>query len=87
MTIEAYTPDEIDQLALRALDFCGCLRRMAERGRREELATIALHDKKALEWLGKLEEWAQKTEADLGLQALKAQGQRKALSMRRTRPT
>lgn len=82
MTLEAYTPERLDELALRTLDVCSRLRIMARRSRDAELATFSLHDKKALEWLARLEEWAQKTESDLEVQVLKARGQRKALSMR-----
>lgn len=82
MTLESYSPDELDQLALRTLDVCGRLRQLAQRGREESLPGIALHDKKALEWLGKLEEWIHKTEADLAVQVLKNRGRKKAISMR-----
>jgi hypothetical protein len=82
MTLEAYSPERLDELALRALDVCCRLRRMAQRSRREELGIVSLHDKKALEWLAKLEEWADKTEADLEVQVLRSRGQRKALAVR-----
>lgn len=82
MTLESYSPDELDQLALRALDVCGRLRRLAQSSRQEELAKITLHDKKALEWLSRLEEWVHKTEADLALQTLKNRGRKKAVAMR-----
>ncbi len=55
---------------------------MARRSRDEQLGVVSLHDKKALDWIARLEEWAHKTEADLEVQVRKAQGQRKALSMR-----
>ena len=82
MTLESYSPDELDQLALRALDVCGRLRQLAQSSRAEDLTTITLHDKKALEWLSKLEEWVHKTEADLAVQVLKNRGRRKAMSLR-----
>jgi hypothetical protein len=82
MTLESYSPEELDQLALRALDVCGRLRRLAQSSREEDLDTITLHDKKALEWLSKLEEWIHKTEADLAVQALKNRGRKKAISLR-----
>ena len=85
MTLEAYTPERLDELALRTLDVCSRLRIIARRSREAELATFALHDKKALEWLARLEEWAHKTEADLEVQVLKSRGQRKALSLRNSK--
>ncbi len=82
MTLESYSPDELDQLALRALDVCARLRQFAQTSRSEELGAVELHEKKALEWLGRLEEWLQKTEADLAVQTLKNRGRKKANAMR-----
>jgi hypothetical protein len=82
MTLEPYGPERLDELALRLLDVCAKLRGMARRSRDEQLGAILLHDKKALDWIARLEEWAHKTEADLEVQVLKARGQRKALAMR-----
>jgi hypothetical protein len=47
---------------------------------------VSLHDKKALDWIARLEEWAHKTAGDLEVQVLKARGQRKALAMRPAEP-
>jgi hypothetical protein len=82
MTLEPYGPERLDELTLRLLDVCSKLRGMARRSRDEQLGAVALHDKKALDWIARLEEWAHKTEADLEVQVLKTRGQRKALSMR-----
>jgi hypothetical protein len=35
-----------------------------------------LHDRKALDWIARREEWAHKMAADLEVQALKSRGQR-----------
>jgi hypothetical protein len=78
MTRQPYTPDRLDQLALRVLDVCGRLRSMALRVRGESVDEFLLHDKKALEWLAHLEEWAQKSEADVELVLLRQRGTRRA---------
>jgi hypothetical protein len=57
MTLEAYDPDRLDLLALRLLDVCGRVRVLAGRCRDEELSSVTLHDRKALEWIDKLEDW------------------------------
>lgn len=78
MTLQPYTPDRLDQLVLRVLDVCGRLRGMAQRARDERVEEFPLHDKKALEWLAHLEEWAQKSEADIALASMRQRGTRRA---------
>jgi hypothetical protein len=62
MTLRPYEPHQLDDLSLRLVDLCGRLRRMAERCRDEDLDSIPLNDKKAIEWLENLEVWVQKAE-------------------------
>ena len=57
MTLEPYDPDRLDSLSLRVLDLCARLRNLARQSREEQLPPIDLHDRKALEWLEKLEDW------------------------------
>jgi hypothetical protein len=78
MTLEPYNPDQIDRITLRVLDLCCRLRHIAERSRQEQLPDFSLHDKKALEWLGKLEEWVHKSEADLNVAIFRSKGARRA---------
>jgi hypothetical protein len=78
MTLQPYTPDRLDNLTLRVLDIASRLRTMATRARGEALEEFLLHDKKALEWLAHLEEWAQKADADIELAQLKQRGSRRA---------
>ncbi len=85
MTLETYDPDRFNELALRLMDLTGQLRRIAIRSQQEGLDPLPLNDKKALEWLGKLEEWVLKTEQEVERQSYKALGQRKALAMRRSK--
>ena len=71
MTLEAYRPEQFDQLALRALDLAAELRSMANISRNNAISECPLHDKKALEWLTKLEDWTHKTSARLELLAVR----------------
>ena len=77
MTLQAYDPDEVDQLALRLLDLAATVRQMANRSREQGVSDIALHDKKALEWCAKLEQWANKTNADLEVRILQDKAERR----------
>jgi hypothetical protein len=78
MTLESYEPQEFDELALRLLDIASTLRRLAVRCRQEQLESMAVNDRKALEWLGNVEAWASKAEADLELAILKQRGAQRA---------
>ena len=77
MTLQAYDPDQVDQFALRVLDLAAVLRQMANRSREHGIADFALHDKKALEWCSKLEQWAHKTQADLEVRILQDKAERR----------
>jgi len=81
MVLEPYTPDQLDQIALRVLDVCTQIRDIARRSREQRLEQIPLHDKKALEWLGKLEEWAAKSQRDFDLAQFKQRGARAAAAV------
>jgi hypothetical protein len=78
MTLEPYTPDRLDALALRALDLCARVRNLALTSRSEHLPRVELHDRKALEWLEKLEQWAIVAEAELHKQVLLGKANRAA---------
>ena len=82
MTLESYGPERLDGVSLRLLDLCSRLRAMARRAREAELAGVELNDKKALDWLGRLEEWTRKSEADLELALLKRRGEKRAAGMK-----
>ena len=77
MTLQTYDPEELDQFALRLLDLVATVRQMANRSRERGIADLALHDKKALEWCGKLEQWARKTQADLEVRILQDKADRR----------
>jgi hypothetical protein len=78
MTLEPYDPTRLDALALRLLDLCGRVRSIARTAREAELPAVELHDRKALEWVEKLEEWVVGAEAQLHRQAGLAKGARRA---------
>jgi hypothetical protein len=78
MTLQTYDPYRLDQLALRLLDLAAIVRQMANRSREHGVADVALHDKKALEWCAKLEQWAHKTRADLEVRILQDRAQRRS---------
>jgi hypothetical protein len=84
MVLEPYTPDQLDQIALRVLDVCARIREIARRSREQQMEQVPLHDKKALEWLGKLEEWAAKSERDFELAQYKQRGTKAAVAALRT---
>jgi hypothetical protein len=78
MTLEAYDPDRLDQLALRMLDLCARVRAMARASRDEGLGKLDLHDRKAREHLDRFEEWLYKAEAELPRAIMRERGRRHA---------
>ncbi|MBX9791690.1 MAG: hypothetical protein K2Y37_22435 [Pirellulales bacterium] len=78
MTLEAYNQQRIDELSLRVLEVATSLRNMARLVHENGLQRVAMHDKKALEWLAKLEDWALKSQAALELAAHRTRGARRA---------
>lgn len=70
MTLQTYDPQKLDQFALRLLDVATVVREMARNSREYGIADLALHDKKALEWCAKLEQWARRVQADLEVRIL-----------------
>jgi hypothetical protein len=80
MTLQPYSPEKLDQLALRLLDLAAILREMANRSREHEIADLALHDKKALEWCVKLQNWAHKSQADVELKIRQVKAERRAMA-------
>jgi len=78
MTLQPYQPDELDVLALRLFDLTATLRRMAKRCRDEKIKRFDLHDRKLLEMLGKIEEWAHDAEARLEMEIIRQHGAQRA---------
>ena len=77
MTLQTYDPEKLDQFALRLLDLAAIVRQMASRSREHGIADVALHEKKALEWCAKLEQWAHKTRADLEVKILQQRAEQR----------
>jgi hypothetical protein len=80
MTLQRYSPQKLDQFALRLLDLAGMMREMGNTAREHGIADLALHDKKAQEWCAKLEDWLHKAQADLDVRIRQARARRRALS-------
>lgn len=58
MTKSRYDGDRFEKLALRLFELAGTMKALAQTTREEQLTQLELHDRKAQEWLGKLESWA-----------------------------
>ena len=74
MTLEPYNPDRLDALSLRLLDLCARVRAMGRLSRDQQVDRLELHDRKALEYLDKFEEWLYKAEAELPRALMKHKG-------------
>ncbi len=77
MTLQTYSPHQLDQFALRLLDLAAIVRQAANESREYGIADLPVHDKKALEWCVKLEQWARKTRADLEVRILQHKAERR----------
>jgi len=80
MTLKPYDAQMLNEFALRLLDLAAAMRQMAQRSREHQIEDLALHDKKAREWIGNLERWARKSLADVELKIIEARATQRALS-------
>jgi hypothetical protein len=80
MTLKPYDPQMLNEFALRLLDLAAAMRQMAQRSREHHIEDLALHDKKAREWIGNLERWARKSLADVELKIIETRATQRALS-------
>jgi hypothetical protein len=78
MTLVAYDADRLDETALRILDIAARIRQMAGVVRSEPGVELAIHEKKAAEWLAHLERWAAESQAKLELALVKKKGAKRA---------
>ena len=69
MTREAYDAGRLDALALRLFDVAAQVRRLSLSAHCTGLEQVELHDRKALEWIEKLERWVVGAESDLDRQS------------------
>jgi len=81
MTLQPYSPEELDQFALRLLDLAAIMRNMASLARENGIDDLALHDKKAQEWCVKLAQWSHKVQADLEMRVVQTRAERRAKSL------
>ena len=58
MTKTRFNDERFEKLALRFFELAGAMKALAQTTREEQLTQLELHDRKAQEWLGKLEVWA-----------------------------
>lgn len=79
MTLIPYDAQRLDDIALRILDLAGAVRRMSTLCRENDLSTVNIHDKKAQEWIGRLDDWARDADARLQTAAIKARAVQRAL--------
>jgi hypothetical protein len=80
MTLIAFTPDKLDEVALRILDIATVLRKMSQSSRDYNITGFELHNQKIEEWLGHLENWALEADGKLATTINKQRGDRRALS-------
>jgi len=78
MTLVIYDADRLDETALRILDIAVRIRQMAIILREQPDVDLAIHDKKAAEWLVHLEHWAADSSAKLQMSLIKQRGANRA---------
>ena len=78
MTLQSHDPEQLDELALRALDLAGIFREMSRVIREEEIDGIALHARKPGDWFASLEQWAHEAKTKLDTLVVKQRGARRA---------
>jgi hypothetical protein len=74
MTLKPYTADELDQLALRILDISHEIRQLSSAKRAMPELELAVHQRKALEWIANLEAWAADAQARLEMAKVRHRG-------------
>jgi len=74
MTLQPYDAEKLDRLALRLLDISAELRRIGRIAAAAPAVALALHDRKALEWIAELEQWVAECAARADLSALVQKG-------------
>ena len=67
MTLQAYSPEKMEKLALRLLDISAQMGGIAKDLRANQLEELRINDKKALLWCENLEIWVQKNRNSLDL--------------------
>jgi hypothetical protein len=78
MTLVVYDADRLDKTALRVLDIAAKIRKIAVVLREQPDVDLAIHDKKAAEWLAHLENWVTDSAAKLEMALIKQRGAKRA---------
>ena len=84
MTLQPYDAEKLDRLALRFLDISAELRRIGRIAADAPGVALALHDRKALEWIAELEQWIAECAARADLAALVQKGANNARNIAQT---
>ncbi|HEX4000039.1 MAG TPA: hypothetical protein VHX65_15915 [Pirellulales bacterium] len=74
MTLKPYNAEQLDQLALRILDISYQIRQMSVAKSNSPELELAVHEKKALEWIAHLEAWAADARARLEMATVRYRG-------------
>jgi len=78
VTLQPYSPEMLDQLALELLDLAAILHKMAQRARECQIDQFAMHYKKARQWTAGIARWARKAQAELELRVIEARADQRA---------
>lgn len=79
MTLQPYDAQRLDDIALLLLDLAGSVRQMSRLCREHDLSTVQIHDKKAQEWIAKLDDWARDADARLQTSLIRKKAVERAL--------
>jgi hypothetical protein len=81
MTLIPYNAARLDEMAVRLFDLAAVFRQMAVRSRVEAVPQLDLHDKKAQEWLGRLEAWTAEAAHRFELSIVQNRGAKRAQAL------
>jgi hypothetical protein len=79
MTLEPHDAQELDRLVLRILDIAGKIRRMSVAAQESPELAVALHGRKARQWIAQLEQWAAESAARMDVALILKKGSKSAL--------
>lgn len=65
MTLNRYDADDLDEVAMAILDVASNVRNMSKICRTTAIRDVQINDRKAREWIEKLNDWSRKALSDL----------------------
>lgn len=83
MTLQSYTSETFDDLAVRLGEISGKCRELAKQQRQSGLESIELNDRKLHEWIVHIEVWAQDASGRQQTQVVFHKGMQRALTVKR----